>query len=101
MKNIQELLTFNVHKVVIELIKNKKKNKVLDAPYGGKTILIRLKKLEFEPFATNIDNDASISKNKVKFYQFDLNEIFLFKDKTFEDIICIERIEYLENHFEL
>ena len=89
-----------VHDIVLALLVNEPRGKVLDAPAGSGAMSRRLKNIGFNVLAIDINPDT-FKASEVDFMKVDLNKDLPFPDNFFDYIVCIEGIEHLENHFHL
>jgi SAM-dependent methyltransferase len=88
-----------VHEKVLELLEQEKRGKLLDAPAGQGFLSEKLEGIGFEVYAADIDDKKFATA--VNFEKVDLNKDLPYQDDFFDDIICIEGIEHLENHHHL
>jgi 2-polyprenyl-3-methyl-5-hydroxy-6-metoxy-1,4-benzoquinol methylase len=90
----------NLHEVVIDLIKNEERGKVLDAPAGEGAISKKLHELGFSAFSCDIAPETFKFKGG-SCAKVDLNKELPYKTSSFDHIICVEGIEHLENPWHL
>ncbi|MBN1383295.1 MAG: class I SAM-dependent methyltransferase [Elusimicrobia bacterium] len=92
--------TPGVNEKAISLLLTEPRGKILDAPaaegYGSQ----KLKELNFEVYACDI-NEKDFKLKGVNFKKADLNREFPYPKDFFDYVYCIEGIEHLENPFHL
>ena len=87
----------NVHNTVINLLKNEK-GKLLDVGAGEGELVWRLKKLDFDIVACDINPDNFKVKD-IKCDCVDFNEDLPYENKSFNLITCVEVLEHLKKPY--
>jgi 2-polyprenyl-3-methyl-5-hydroxy-6-metoxy-1,4-benzoquinol methylase len=85
-----------LHDIVLNILSNQKKGKLLDAGAGSGKLSKRIKKLGYDVRACDVD-PQNFHLNDIKIDRADLNSKFPYKNKTFDGVIAIELVEHLEN----
>jgi 2-polyprenyl-3-methyl-5-hydroxy-6-metoxy-1,4-benzoquinol methylase len=84
-----------VHEVVLELLRDEKRGKLLDLGAGEGALSKRLLEMGFDVESCDLNPGRfKIAKNCT---QVDLNELLPYQNETFDFIICVEVIEHLRN----
>jgi len=98
MSSIPENTSKNTHQVVAELLfEETEVNPVLDIPSGAGAFTNRLLQKEIEVHSADIENILMV-KNE-HFRVADMNEVLPYDDGFFNNAVCIDGIEHLENPF--
>lgn len=85
-----------VHEKVSECVKEFMRGTILDTPSGQGALSKDIETLGFKTFLGDIQRE-NILYNNGRCIQFDLNKSFPFKEGTFDNAICVEGIEHIEN----
>lgn len=89
-----------VHETVIELIKNEKPGRILDAGAGRGALSFKLNQMKFEVTSGDIFPDQFQVKG-MTCQKLDLNDELPYPIDYFDYIACVEAIEHIENPWNL
>lgn len=92
---IEENAGKGTHKVIIDLMKNKKRGKVLDIASGKGNLSYNLKNMGFDVIAADI-NPIDFKPEGIECLMIDANEKLPFETKSFDFVISVETIEHLK-----
>jgi SAM-dependent methyltransferase len=87
-----------LHQIVIDVLKEGPRGRVLDLPSGPGYLLRDLQGLGFSGIAGEID-DALHCFSDIDYRKIDMTGRFEFADGSFDYVVSIEGIEHIENHF--
>lgn len=90
----------NLHKVVLRLLENEKRGKILDAPAGEGALCKELINSGFEVYACDIESSQFKLKN-IECSKVDLNKRLPYEASSFDYVTCVEGIEHIENPWHL
>jgi len=92
-----------IHETVLNLISEEPRGLLLDAGAGSGALSLELYKLDFDVIAVDINNyfKAKEIEDRIEFVLSELDTGAPFKNGTFDLVVSVEVIEYLENpwHF--
>jgi len=84
--------------VILSMLKNLPKGKVLDTPAGAGAISRLLAKKGHDVVAFEMD-EGEFAAKEVTLIMGDMNQPLPFRDDSFDYIVCIDGIEHLENPY--
>lgn len=96
MESLKRYTGKGVHEKVSKCVKEFMSGTILDTPSGQGALSKDLEKVGFKVFLGDIQRE-NILYNNGRCIQFDLNKTFPFKEGTFDNAICVEGIEHIEN----
>lgn len=90
----------NLHTVVLRLLEDEKRGKVLDAPAGEGALSKELNDIGFEVYACDI-NPPQFKLTNIDFKKADLNKMLPYESSSLDYVTCVEGIEHIENPWHL
>jgi len=87
-----------IHQAIYELLKNKKSGYLLEAACGNGELSKALEDIGHQVFCLDKYADP---QNIMRFLKADLNEFLPYKNEQFDFVVCVESLQYLENHEKL
>ena len=99
-KRILHESPLGAHEKVLELLKNEKGGKLLDAGAGQGFLSQEFKNNGFDVFAADFDTEK-FKIHSIECKKVDLNKDLPYPNSFFDYIVCLEVIEHLENPYHL
>ncbi|BDH79453.1 hypothetical protein MTTB_08320 [Methanothermobacter tenebrarum] len=93
---LKECAGKNTHKKVLDLMKTKKRGRVLDIAAGYGNISLQLKRMGFDVTAADINPNLFKPKN-IECIKVDANKKLPFGPESFDYVVSVETVEHLKN----
>lgn len=87
-----------IHEKVLEIIGSETRGKVLDIPTGTGALSLKLKKMGFDVYCCDINEDH-FELTGLPFKKGNMNERLPYEEDSFDYVVCLEGIEHTENPF--
>ena len=85
-----------IHETVERILQDKPPGTILDVPAGEGALAVRLTKLGFEVFCSDLYPEI-FKLVDTKITRGDLDAKLPYEDKSFDYIVCVEGLEHIEN----
>ncbi|MFB2623664.1 class I SAM-dependent methyltransferase [Methanothermobacter marburgensis] len=94
--NIEEWAGKNTHKKIVNIMKTKRRGKVLDIAAGPGNISFKLNNMGFDVIAADID-PSKFKPDEIPCVKVDANYKLPFNSESFDYVVSVETIEHLKN----
>src|SRR6476469_9610818 len=85
-----------IYDTVERILKDRPRGRLLDVPAGEGALALRLKNAGFDVHCSDL-YPAMFKLREIEIRQGDLDGRLPYDDRAFDDIVCVEGLEHIEN----
>lgn len=89
-----------MHRSILTFLQKERRGRLLDAPAGTGQLALYLFKLGFQVHGCDLYPE-NFQPSEITCQKVDLNKNLPYQDNSFDYVICLESMQYLENHHHL